>query len=336
MARPLPTLLLVLPLAVLACDAGSAVPAGHPCPGVAIPPNARASWSALPSSSEAVPITLLPPFDAGLEVVVSQGQDELPTHVGVMRWAWDFAVPDGTRVRAAAPGLVVWVRDDSTHASTDLSAAADANWIAIDHGGGLLTSYVHLGAGTAQVLPGDQVSAGDVLAETGASGLMGAPHLHFHVENVWGETVPAAFVEPEAPWDCDRAPVRAEWLRRPHDLAELLVPGSTPSLLPADAFSDFGIAHVDPLPARVLSRTEVYEVGGVAAAGPADRAWVLVFPDGGGDSVLSLEMPLDHAGGFAGLLSLVDLPAGRYGWALVASQGTDAQADRAIRVYLTD
>ena len=51
------------------------------------------------------------------------------------------------------------------------------NTVIVDHGLGLQTLYSHLNSFRAK--PGDMVSKGDVLGETGSTGLAGGDHLHF-------------------------------------------------------------------------------------------------------------------------------------------------------------
>lgn len=81
----------------------------------------------------------------------------------------DIAVPQGTPVRAAAPGVVV-----------------EAGWmgtygygVVIDHGRGVQTLYGH----NARVLvqPGERVERGQVIAISGSSGRSTGPHLDFRV-----------------------------------------------------------------------------------------------------------------------------------------------------------
>ena len=51
------------------------------------------------------------------------------------------------------------------------------NAVVLDHGVGLFSLYAHLSE--IEVVEGDEVSKGDVLGRTGATGLAGGDHLHF-------------------------------------------------------------------------------------------------------------------------------------------------------------
>lgn len=89
----------------------------------------------------------------------------------------DFAVPPGTLVCAAAPGRVVARRQEFNRGGLKLY---------VDHGGGLLTTYNHLGRALVSV--GDEVGRGQRIALSGYSGLDAlatfpwvAPHVHFNV-----------------------------------------------------------------------------------------------------------------------------------------------------------
>ncbi len=85
-------------------------------------------------------------------------------HTGV-----DIAAATGTPVRVTADGIVV-----------------SAEWfggygkcIIIDHGHGMRTYYAHLSR--IDVLPGQEVRLGQVIAASGATGRVTAPHLHYEV-----------------------------------------------------------------------------------------------------------------------------------------------------------
>ncbi len=82
----------------------------------------------------------------------------------------DLAAPEGTPVRAAAPGRVAF---------SGPSGAA-GRVVRIEHPDGTTTGYAHLAR--AFVAPGALVEAGDVIGAVGTSGRTTGPHLHFTVE----------------------------------------------------------------------------------------------------------------------------------------------------------
>ena len=60
------------------------------------------------------------------------------------------------------------------------------NVVYIDHGLGVVSSYMHLSAFS--VRPGDMVSAGDEVGKVGKTGRVTGPHLHFGLA-VLGESI---------------------------------------------------------------------------------------------------------------------------------------------------
>lgn len=55
------------------------------------------------------------------------------------------------------------------------------NHVVVEHGDGSFSAYAHLRRRSLRVQVGQQVSAGDVLAEVGNSGNSSEPHLHFQL-----------------------------------------------------------------------------------------------------------------------------------------------------------
>ena len=306
----------------------------HPCPERAIPPEHPSLYDAQIASGEPVGLTLLIPLAGGTPTQVNQGRSSDPTHIGDQAYAWDFAAPEGTAVLAAAPGFVVWVKDDSAAHSPDEAAAALANWIAIDHGGGLYSLYVHLAQGSAQVSPGELVAAGDHLADTGLSGQLSGPNLHFHVENVWSETVPVRFVGADGIGGCTRDPVEGDSVARPAGLRDSLLAPDGLSDIPISAFAHAGITQIQGLPGRLFSRSTAYDLRGLTEAGATTVA-LMIFEEGGGDVVHGLSLPVDD-GMFEGSLDLGTLAAGRYGWAMVATEGEIPESPIAIWLTVVD
>lgn len=94
----------------------------------------------------------------------------------------DFAGATGAPVRAANRGVVRLVDD----------FYLGGNVVYVDHGGGLVTAYLHLSEQT--VAEGDTVARGTRLGRVGATGRVTGPHLHFIVR-YGGVTVdPQAFL----------------------------------------------------------------------------------------------------------------------------------------------
>jgi hypothetical protein len=310
------------------------IPDGHPCPQSALPPEFSSLYEEHILSGTPVPIALLPPLDIGFITTVTQGNQMDPTHQGKQAYAWDFFAPVGTSVHAAAPGFVVWVREDSQEHGQDESFSDKANWIVVDHGAGLYTAYVHLAAQSARVVPGQAVEAGTHLADTGLSGQLTGPHLHFHVENVWSDTLPATFIHAEASSGCSRAALLGDELARGDELRELLVGPDSASELPRRTFAQAGVTQIEGLPARVFHRGEAYEFRGQTEPGHTAVA-LMIFPEGGGDVVHGVSVPVID-GAFEGDLELSSLAAGQYGWAMVATTGEVPSSPWAIWLTVID
>jgi murein DD-endopeptidase MepM/ murein hydrolase activator NlpD len=91
---------------------------------------------------------------------VKQGQ----RHDGI-----DLSAPEGTLVRAAAAGEVIYTGNQSGYGSI----------VILRHAGSLITLYAHNSA--VLVKDGDRVEAGSPIAKVGMSGRTTGPHLHFEV-----------------------------------------------------------------------------------------------------------------------------------------------------------
>ncbi|AGY58772.1 M23 family metallopeptidase [Gloeobacter kilaueensis] len=110
------------------------------------------------------------PFVSGRCYRVSQGNNGQYSHHELSnRYAWDFSMPVGTPVTAAAAGQVI-------ESAGPGAAEGSARSLLLDHGGGIYTLYAHLSQ--IKVKPGQRVSAGEVIALSGQdAGLL--PHLHY-------------------------------------------------------------------------------------------------------------------------------------------------------------
>jgi murein DD-endopeptidase MepM/ murein hydrolase activator NlpD len=85
-------------------------------------------------------------------------------HAGV-----DISAPTGTPVHCAADGIVLRAEYYGGYGKL----------IVIDHGNGMSTRYGHLSR--FDVVPGQEVRRGDVIAFSGMTGRATSPHLHFEV-----------------------------------------------------------------------------------------------------------------------------------------------------------
>ena len=120
------------------------------------------------------------PFGGSLPRELSQGFDGPESHLGGMSYSLDFAMPEGTPVLAARPGIVLYVQDGFSEGGSDPDLLERANLVVIAHKDGSMASYGHLAAGIPVSL-GQDIGEGDLLGLSGATGFAGQPHLHFHV-----------------------------------------------------------------------------------------------------------------------------------------------------------
>jgi hypothetical protein len=147
---------------------------------------ALASASPVPGTAEAsvvaAPEAPAPEFDVpfacGRTFQVSQAH-ATGSHLMNDTWAWDFRMPSGIPIVAAADGTVRLARGDSTKGGCDPSFAAEANYVVISHPSGLETQYLHLES--VVVTAGDKVKEGDLLGYSGKTGWACGSHLHFKV-----------------------------------------------------------------------------------------------------------------------------------------------------------
>jgi murein DD-endopeptidase MepM/ murein hydrolase activator NlpD len=134
------------------------------------------------------------PFPSGASFHVSQGAfghfpgfvrdlltpDSARTHAGKgEEYQWDFDVPFGTTVTAVEAGTVasIW-QPDRGGKCNDPAYNDAAHNVKIRHADGTVAVYVHA---ESLVAVGDSVIAGQKIAETGMSGNLCTPQLHFGV-----------------------------------------------------------------------------------------------------------------------------------------------------------
>lgn len=130
------------------------------------------SYPSLASTPYVIPLAKGSTFSTGLTNCSSSfhgpGQPD--------QYAFDFDVPVGTPFVAARAGTVFRVVEDAPS-----NGGGVGNYVVIDHRDGTYGLYYHSPMNGIGVQVGEQVAQGDVLGETGRSGLAGYPHLHFTV-----------------------------------------------------------------------------------------------------------------------------------------------------------
>ena len=199
------------------------------------------------------------PWPAGERFRVTQGNGGFSTHMEL--FAWDFPMPVGSPVLAAAAGVVVDLRDRVAGSSEDEQGESQAeNFVAIDHGGGLKSIYAHLEFQGVVVSIGQVVPAGQVIGYSGNTGFSTAPHLHYEVRDVHDESVSTGFIES----------ARANGIARTGDeltsrniVDTTSIDGFRPSTMPRHAFAMNEIELLgDELPAFLFETETAYMIRG--------------------------------------------------------------------------
>lgn len=85
-------------------------------------------------------------------------------------WGLDIAAPEGTPVRAPAPGVVTFAHPDLYYSG---------GTVILDHGQGLSSTFLHLSA--VRVSAGDALNAGEIVGDVGATGRATGPHLDWRM-----------------------------------------------------------------------------------------------------------------------------------------------------------
>jgi murein DD-endopeptidase MepM/ murein hydrolase activator NlpD len=117
-------------------------------------------------------------------------------HTGV-----DYAAPTGTRVRAAADGVVEYAGPKGGY----------GNAVILRHRGEVSTLYGHLSRFAAGLHRGERVSQGDIIGYVGSTGWATGPHLHYefrvagHARNPYAIAMPAGEPVPASERDAFRA-----------------------------------------------------------------------------------------------------------------------------------
>jgi murein DD-endopeptidase MepM/ murein hydrolase activator NlpD len=231
---------------------------------------------------------VLLPFEARDTAFVSQGNDGRFTHHGQARFAFDFNVPIGTAIVAAAPGVVTQAQD-----RFDRSADMDPeqyNFVLLDHGNGVLTEYGHLRHHGTRVRPGQRVAQGELIGYSGDTGRSTGPHLHFVVVDPSMQSRPACFL------DVDSGVPRAGDVVESGNVPGLALTGEFhPATLPRSLYAGQHVALESDLP-LLLPDTSVEIRGKVDL--PSREVLVWVRPQGALEPTRRLVAPVDADGRF--------------------------------------
>ena len=227
--------------------------------------------------AEAVALRVKLPYREGERYRVSQGPGGSFSHTGLNRHAYDFAMPEGTAICAAAAGRVVRVKQDSQRGGPDPALLHHGNTIIIDHGEGYFTQYLHLRHQSATVAEGDLVRGGQVIALSGNTGFSSIPHLHFQVQDAAGQSLPCSFLDVPG----TGVPQAGRSYASYND-GEGVSRYAGESPMPLMAFEDNGIVLTRTnLPAHLLRGDHTYTVTGTAPASARQVALFLMGPQGG-------------------------------------------------------
>jgi murein DD-endopeptidase MepM/ murein hydrolase activator NlpD len=122
---------------------------------------------------------------------VTQGPGGRFSHTGPKgRYAIDIAMPEGTPILAARPGVVVSIENNQSGRGTNPAG----NFVRLLHDDGTMSVYLHLQQGSVIVREGERVRTGTLLARSGNTGNSTGPHLHFVIQqNVGLDTVSIPF-----------------------------------------------------------------------------------------------------------------------------------------------
>ncbi|MFG1454222.1 M23 family metallopeptidase [Xanthobacter sp. V2C-8] len=203
-ARPVP------PAAAAKSAPAPALVAAAPVPSTMAPMKtaAAAPASAVPAPAKTVAAVAEPKVETAAKVtaVADAGADDAPRAAGsgpqfrapvrgrvvssfgpkpggARNDGVNFAVPEGTSVRAAEDGVVAY-------AGNELKGYG--NLVLIKHADGYVTAYAH--ASELDVKRGDTVRRGQIIAKAGQSGSVQSPQLHFEIRKGSTAVDPARYV----------------------------------------------------------------------------------------------------------------------------------------------
>lgn len=181
---------------------GGAAQVASAKPAAADPVTTGATAQSQPEKTEKV-AAYTPPKKT--EKVIEQADETAPDATGIGRMRWpvrgrviskygngggksndgiDILVPEGTPVKAAENGVVIYAGD---------GLKEFGNTVLVRHEDGLVTVYGH--ASELKVARGEKVKRGQEIAVSGMSGTTDAPKLHFEVRKNSAPVDPSTYLE---------------------------------------------------------------------------------------------------------------------------------------------
>jgi len=116
------------------------------------------------------------PYEVDQEYRLIQGEHGRHSHYGPLAYAYDWGMPEGTKIYAARSGTVIETFDNS-----NVNGSGPSNHIFIEHSDGTVGQYLHLKHKGCLVNVGQKINQGDLIGLSGNTGKSTTPHLHFHV-----------------------------------------------------------------------------------------------------------------------------------------------------------
>ena len=121
-----------------------------------------------------------PPYGKNKRFLISQGFNGQFTHTGQgNRYALDVAMLVGEKVLAVKAGIIADARDDFSIGGAENYFLDKANYVTVMHDDGSYAIYAHILYGSLDVVIGQRIDVGQVLARIGSTGYSTGPHLHF-------------------------------------------------------------------------------------------------------------------------------------------------------------
>jgi murein DD-endopeptidase MepM/ murein hydrolase activator NlpD len=132
------------------------------------------------------------PFAEGSRCLLIQAYNSRMSHKKEL--SLDFKLKKGSRVCAARDGVVTATKDDSNAGGLKEEYLSQGNHIIITHNDGSFAMYWHLQKDGVLVKTGDTVKQGQHIGYSGNTGYTAFPHLHFQVQDKFGNDIATRFL----------------------------------------------------------------------------------------------------------------------------------------------